>query len=321
MCNGVKQGGVLSATLFCVYMDELLSRLENSGVGCYIGNRYYGHMAYADDLKLLCPSISGLQKMLNICDEFSKEYLVTYNAKKTVAICYGGSRGRYMRPLYLHGESIRWETKVKYLGTIHDSAMSDNDDIQFKKNNFFGTVNKLYHQFSFASTSVRLKLFQSYCSAWYGSQNWQLGSRYVESFQIEWNKAIRKIMNLPLCTRTVLLPFLSGIQSFTRQIECRWIRFYNCIMRSTNAKVCYIGLRSLTNTIGCLGQNRVLLRNKYNIVTITESTHIPKEDIDLYIRERLNIIKEILLIRDGESDIPHFEFGELNDIMEYVCTY
>ena len=50
MHNGVKQGGVLSASLFCIYMDELLSRLERSGIGCYIGNNYYGSISYADDL-------------------------------------------------------------------------------------------------------------------------------------------------------------------------------------------------------------------------------------------------------------------------------
>ena len=53
---------------------------------CYIGGEYYGNISYADDLKLLCPSINGLQKMLDICDVFLKEYFVKYNASKTVAI-------------------------------------------------------------------------------------------------------------------------------------------------------------------------------------------------------------------------------------------
>ena len=33
--NGVKQSGVNSPTLFCVYIDGLLDELEQSGVGCY----------------------------------------------------------------------------------------------------------------------------------------------------------------------------------------------------------------------------------------------------------------------------------------------
>jgi len=32
--NGVKQGGIVFPVLFCVYLDELLQRLHESGVGC-----------------------------------------------------------------------------------------------------------------------------------------------------------------------------------------------------------------------------------------------------------------------------------------------
>ncbi len=38
VCNGVKQGGVLSPVLFAVYMDVLLRQLKYSRVGCYMGN-------------------------------------------------------------------------------------------------------------------------------------------------------------------------------------------------------------------------------------------------------------------------------------------
>ena len=40
--NGVKQGGVLSPILFGVYINELLVRLEKSGLGCHIGNTFLG---------------------------------------------------------------------------------------------------------------------------------------------------------------------------------------------------------------------------------------------------------------------------------------
>ena len=56
MENVVKQGGVLSPILFCVYFDELLKRLESSGMGWFIGHHFYGCVGYADDVKLVCPS-------------------------------------------------------------------------------------------------------------------------------------------------------------------------------------------------------------------------------------------------------------------------
>ena len=55
--NGVKQGGgVLSPILFAIYIDGLLVKLKDSGVGCHIGNHYTGALGFADDLSLLCPT-------------------------------------------------------------------------------------------------------------------------------------------------------------------------------------------------------------------------------------------------------------------------
>ncbi len=42
ICNGVKQGGVISPVLFCIDIDGLLIELENSGVGCYMGSVFAG---------------------------------------------------------------------------------------------------------------------------------------------------------------------------------------------------------------------------------------------------------------------------------------
>ena len=57
--NGVKQGGVLSPLLFAIYNDSLLKRLEESDVGCHMGGHFTGALAYADDMTLLSPSMSG----------------------------------------------------------------------------------------------------------------------------------------------------------------------------------------------------------------------------------------------------------------------
>ena len=40
--NGVRQGGVLSPLLYCVYIDQLLLRLAQSGCGCFIGRNFVG---------------------------------------------------------------------------------------------------------------------------------------------------------------------------------------------------------------------------------------------------------------------------------------
>ena len=59
--NGVKQGGVLSPVLYCVYIDDLLLALSNSGVGCNIGSNFVGALAYADDIVLIAPTATAMR--------------------------------------------------------------------------------------------------------------------------------------------------------------------------------------------------------------------------------------------------------------------
>ena len=50
--NGVKQGGVLSPILFCIYIDNLLMSLKNNDIGCHVGSHFCGAFGYADDIML-----------------------------------------------------------------------------------------------------------------------------------------------------------------------------------------------------------------------------------------------------------------------------
>ena len=86
--NGVKQGGVLSPILFNMYIDILLKRLNNADIGCKMGMSSIGALAYADDIIFLCPSINSLKKMIKICEEFAKEYQLTFNSNKINLIVY-----------------------------------------------------------------------------------------------------------------------------------------------------------------------------------------------------------------------------------------
>ena len=67
---GVRQCSVLSPILFHIYVRVLILELESSGYGCFIGNKFFGCVMYADDLLLLSASVSGLQSMLDICYGF-----------------------------------------------------------------------------------------------------------------------------------------------------------------------------------------------------------------------------------------------------------
>ena len=56
IANGVKEGGVISAQLFTLYMNKLLLDLKQSGYRCHISDTFTGVLSYADDITLICPS-------------------------------------------------------------------------------------------------------------------------------------------------------------------------------------------------------------------------------------------------------------------------
>ena len=80
--SGTKQGGVLSPKIFTLYMDELIRRLRDKGIGCHIMELFLACLLYADDMCLIAPSRGAMQKMLDICVEFCEEFCLSFNIKK-----------------------------------------------------------------------------------------------------------------------------------------------------------------------------------------------------------------------------------------------
>jgi len=98
--NGVKQGGVLSPVLFCVYIDGLLSAV--SAVGCSIGNMFTSILAHADDIALLAPTAYAMRRMLSFCESYAADFCVSFNASKSKCVLFT-SLCKLTEMEYLHG--------------------------------------------------------------------------------------------------------------------------------------------------------------------------------------------------------------------------
>ena len=143
MSNGVKQGVVLFAILFTIYIDKLLVKLKRSGLGCRMGNSYVGALSYADDITLLCPSIRGLNK---ICSLFADIHDIKFNAEKSLGIKFGGQQVM-SENFYLGKSRIECISSVKHLDNYVISDVTDKTDCDMKCSSFIGYVNKLKANF------------------------------------------------------------------------------------------------------------------------------------------------------------------------------
>ena len=87
-----------------------------------ICNYHGGVHGYADDL-FLCPSRSGLKKMLNIASRFAAEHKISFSTNvipaksKTKGIVFSDRKLRFNPvPIKLDGNPLQWVEQSKYLG-------------------------------------------------------------------------------------------------------------------------------------------------------------------------------------------------------------
>lgn len=162
--NGVKQGGVISPLLFSMYLDHLLLELKSSGYGCYIGNTFTGALAYADDIVLLSPSLYGMQKMLNICETYSKQYDVTFNAMKSKVLIFDNKREDiYDIRLKLYNAELPISKCEKHLGCFVGSDCVEKR-IENAVTEIFCNSNLLLSNFGMSHLDTKYSLFKAYCS-------------------------------------------------------------------------------------------------------------------------------------------------------------
>ena len=137
--NGIRQGGIASPILFTIYMDELLSRLQRKGFGCWIGTHYLGAICYADDLTLLSPSIYGLQAMINECQLFAEQFGMEYNPKKSGCVYFSKRKwSEYHFRILLNGLAVPWVKEIKHLGNILSHDLREKVKISLKRGDLVG---------------------------------------------------------------------------------------------------------------------------------------------------------------------------------------
>ncbi len=141
-------------------MDSLLTKLEKSGVGCYMGGVYAGAFAYADDLTLLSPSVHALRMMTDICNDYAAEYDVKFNAKKSQLIVFKCSTNNPPDPhIKVNGDVVKVVSSIVHLGHKLNDHIYD-FDVSKCIGDFNRQCNMFFADFSRANSHIRNVLFR-----------------------------------------------------------------------------------------------------------------------------------------------------------------
>ena len=78
------------------------------------------------------------------------------------------------------------------------------------KKSIIGNVNKFIGNYSTLKNCIKRRLFQTYCTSFYGSELWALRSKGLEVCCIAWRKGARRIFNMPYGTHFFLVGLLES---------------------------------------------------------------------------------------------------------------
>ena len=195
--NGTRQGSVLSPYLFCIYMRHLTTIVVKSGIGCHIAGLPVNILLYADDLVLLAPSWLAQQKLLNICAVAVADLDMNFNTSKSYTMIFEPyNRARRINcvfpSLVLNASHLNTVCSFKYLGHILSASAADNDDIVHQMSLLYARANVLIRKFSKCSRDVKLCLFRTYCSNFYGAALWtQYNVTVLKRFEAAYVKCVK----------------------------------------------------------------------------------------------------------------------------------
>ena len=130
-------------------MDDLSCLLNCCNTGCVSGDTIINHLMYADDLVLISPSATGMKELLCACEVYSLEHAIIYNSKKsTVVVCRNKAMMNVVCPSFIvNGDVIPESEKVKYLGHIICSDLSDDEDMMRQRRHLYAQGNAISRSF------------------------------------------------------------------------------------------------------------------------------------------------------------------------------
>ena len=140
---GVRQGCVLSPTLFNIFIADLCVTLDNNPEnGLNLDDKStISNITWADDIVLLSDTKEGLQKQLDQLSLFSANNHISININKTKCLCFNKAGALIRNCFTINGTSIADVKSFKYLGFL----VNCNGNLRKGFEDLSSRANKAYH--------------------------------------------------------------------------------------------------------------------------------------------------------------------------------
>ena len=205
---GLKQGCVLSPTLFSVLMNDLVRMLRVNGVGVDLSSQIISSLLFADDIVLMAER--DLQCLLDVTHKFASKWNLEFNHKKSKVLVVG-KRVDKSKKWVLGDKLIEEANEYKYLGVFFSRSLKFTYHIEsYLKDNFRKKLNYMtrilaehgsFNRFNFGDSLWMYVIRPSIahgCATWMPTADSSLSM--IDSWQYQVGKLILCTkLNIPKC--------------------------------------------------------------------------------------------------------------------------
>lgn len=259
----------------------------------------------------MAPTPNALRKLLKICEQFSIDFDLEFNASKSECIVFRKSYTIEYPEIKFNDMTLKWKNKIEYLGHIIKFNLDDTDDLKYRKGKLYCDFNDLLSTFHFINIDIFLKLFKSYCCSFFGSVTYNYCDVNFSILGNPFKICLRKIWKVPFNTHSNIILELSNSLSFEDICYKRYKKLSDILQTSENKLIVHlhnIAMYYPALTITAQNNFKSKLRKDYNRV----------DDDVLY---RVASIRELSSLSFSEVDGSSLTDDERTALIAHFCLY
>ena len=246
--QGVKQGGLLSADLYKLYIEDLLSLYETSNQGCMIGHININAVACADDIAVLSDNPYDLQILINHALQYSQLHHYTLQPQKSVIIEVDNKSRKATNHncVYnLNNQEMPNVTSSSHLGIIRSTSRMRSETLHVEQNTTkarrtaYSLLSAGFHGTNGLDPVTSISIYKTYIQPvlTYGLEILQPGPSNMTKLEKFQKSLLKKVLSLPPNTPDPAIYIISGVLPIEASIDTKCLTLFNNICRQDDKSV------------------------------------------------------------------------------------
>lgn len=236
--RGVRQGCILSPTLFNLYSEAIISEaLADLDCGIKVNGRIINNLRYADDTVLMASSESDLQRIVDRVNECSLKSGLKMNSKKTKVMVIS-KQSKLSPNIRVSGERLEVVGKYKYLGTWLTEDWESDTEIKTRIEISRSAFNRMRSILSSRNINIPLRIRLLQCYIWpivlYGCEAWTIKEdtrKRIEAFEMWTYRRMLSISWTQRVTNVEVLRRVGQSRKLMQTIKKRKVAYLGHIFR------------------------------------------------------------------------------------------